>query len=49
MVFEFPTLKQNSILFSKKDFGNTIPTDNCYNRYQPNEIQSIVNNVLNLM
>lgn len=49
MVFEFPSVKQNSILFSKKDFGNTIPTDNCYNRFQPNEIINIVQNVLNLM
>jgi len=39
MVFEFPTVKHNSILFSKKDYGKTIPTDNCYNRFSATEIK----------
>lgn len=49
MVFEFPTIKDNSILFSRKDFGNTIPTDECYNRFTAKEIKGIVNNVLSIM
>ena len=49
MVFEFPTVKDNSTLFSKKDFGKTIPTDNCYNRFTSSEIIKIVNNVISLL
>jgi hypothetical protein len=49
MVFEFPTVKHNSILFSKKDFGKTIPTENCYNRFTAKEIREIVNDVLSLL
>lgn len=49
MVFEFPTVKDNSILYSKKDYGKTINTDNCYNRFTADEIRKVVNGVLNIM
>lgn len=47
MVFEFPTIKTNSILFSKKDYGTTIPTDNVYNRFTAQEIRCILTNLIN--
>lgn len=49
MVFEFPTVKNNSILFTKKDLGATIPTNGCYNRFTEQEIRYIVNDVISSM
>lgn len=46
MVFEYPTVKNNSTLFSTKDYGSTIPTDNTYNRFEPSEIKTILNNLI---
>jgi len=46
MVFEYPTVKDNSILFTRKDYGDTIPTPDCYNRFTSREVKAIVNNVL---
>ncbi len=46
MIFEFPTVKMNSVLFSKKDFGNTISTEKCYNKYTEEEIIGLVGGLL---
>jgi hypothetical protein len=49
MVFEFPTIKNNSVLFSRKDYGTTIPTDNCYNRFTADEIQKLISKVVSVL
>lgn len=49
MVFEYPTIKKNSMLFSKKDYGNTINTDKAYQRYTKEEIHYLVNDVLSML
>jgi hypothetical protein len=49
MVFEFPTVKKHSTLFSRKDLGDTIPTPNCYLRYEPDELRSLVQGLLDRM
>jgi hypothetical protein len=49
MVFEFPTVKENSRIFTKQDFGDTIPTPNCYLRYTPTEMRSLVGNMLSTL
>lgn len=46
MVFEFKTVKQNSRIFTKKDWGDTIPTPNCYLRYTTDEMQRLVGGLL---
>jgi hypothetical protein len=46
MVFEFRTVKENSRIFTKKDWGDTIPTPNCYLRYTPNEMRALVGSML---
>lgn len=46
MVFEFPTVKKNSRIFTKEDFGTTIPTPGCYLRYTPEEMQRLVGGLL---
>jgi hypothetical protein len=49
MVFEFPTVKKHSTLFSKKDLGETIPTPNAYLRYEKEELRKLVQNLLDVM
>lgn len=49
MVFEFPTVKQNSRIFTKEDFGDTIPTPNAYLRYEPEELKALVERALETM
>lgn len=49
MVFEFPTVKKHSMLFSTKDLGETIPTPGCYTRYTEKEVRYLVNDVLSAM
>jgi hypothetical protein len=49
MVFEFPTVKKHSTLFSMKDLGDTIPTPNAYLRYEPEELRNLVQNLLDIM
>jgi len=49
MVFEFPTVKKHSVLFTKKDLGDTIATPNCYLRYEPEELRSLVQGLLDQM
>lgn len=49
MVFEFPTVKTHSTLFSKLDLGDTIPTPNAYLKYKPDELHSLVTNLLKEM
>lgn len=46
MVFEFKTVKKNSRIFTKEEYGNTIPTPNAYLRYTKEEIQTLVGNLL---
>lgn len=46
MVFEFPTVKKNSRIFTKEDFGDTIPTPNAYLRYEPQELKALVEKML---
>jgi len=46
MVFEFPTVKQHSTLFSKEDLGITIPTPNAYNRYTHSGVRDLVMDLL---
>ena len=46
MVFEYPTIKKHSMLFSKQALGKTIATPNCYQRYSAKEIQWLVNDVI---
>jgi len=47
MVFEFPTVKKNSRIFTREDYGTTIPTPNAYLRYEPEELHNLVHNLLN--
>lgn len=49
MVFEFPTVKKNSRIFTKEDFGNTIPTPNAYLRYEPAELKALVEGLLQVL
>lgn len=49
MVFEFPTVKKNSRIFTKEDFGDTIPTPNAYLRYEPAELKALVEKLLEVM
>lgn len=49
MVFEYPTVKNNSILFSRKDYGDTIPTKDVYNKYTEEEIVDLVSQVLHTL
>lgn len=46
MVFEFPTVKKNSRIFTKEEFGNTLPTPNAYLKYTHDEMRVLVNNLL---
>lgn len=46
MVFEFPTLKKNSRIFTKQDYGTTIPTPNAYLRYTEAELRRLVGDLL---
>jgi len=46
MVFEFPTVKKNSRIFTKENFGDTIPTPGAYLRYEPAELKVLVENML---
>ena len=49
MVFEFPTVKQNSRIFTKTDFGDTIPTPNAYLKYEPQELKALVQRLLEVL
>ncbi len=49
MVFEFPTVKKNSRIFTKEDFGDTIPTPNAYLKYEPQELKALVERLLEAM
>jgi hypothetical protein len=49
MVFEFPTVKKHSTLFSRKDLGDTIPLPNAYLKYEKEELRELVQNLLNRM
>lgn len=49
MVFEFPTVKKHSTLFTTKDLGDTIPTPNAYLKYEHDELRSLVNSLLKVM
>lgn len=49
MVFEFPTVKKHSMLFSPRNLGTTIPTPHCYQRYEEKEVKWLVNDVLSAM
>lgn len=49
MVFEFSTVKKNSRIFTKKDWGDTIPTEGCYLRYNVNEMRTLVGSLLEKM
>lgn len=49
MVFEFPTVKKNSRIFTKEDFGNTIPTPGAYLQYEPAELKALVEKLLGAM
>lgn len=46
MVFEFPTVKKNSRIFTKTDYGDTIPTPNAYLRYTEDEMTALVSRLL---
>lgn len=46
MVFEFPTVKKNSRIFTKKDYGDTIPTPGAYQRFTKGELQDLVTSLL---
>jgi len=46
MVFEFPTVKKNSRIFTQKEFGDTLPTPNAYLKYTPAEMTALVNRLL---
>lgn len=49
MVFEFKTVKKNSNIFTKEDFGDTIPTPNAYLRYEHDELKTLVQKALDKM
>lgn len=46
MVFEFPTVKKNSRIFTKTDFGNTIPTPGAYLKYSHQDLSDLINGLL---
>lgn len=46
MVFEFPTVKERSRIFTLRDFGDTIPTPNAYLKYEPEELRQLVQSLL---
>lgn len=49
MVFEFTTVKSNSRIFTKKDYGTTIPTPGAYNKYTEKELKAVVQDLLDSM
>jgi hypothetical protein len=49
MVFEFPTVKANSNIFTKKEYVDTIPTPNAYLRYNRTEMKELLENLLEKM
>jgi hypothetical protein len=49
MIWEYPTLKEHSMLFSRHDYGITIPTPGAYNRFNAEEINHLVDNLLREM
>ena len=46
MVFEFPTVKKNSRIFTMREFGDTLPTPNAYLKYTPEELKALVGRLL---
>ncbi len=46
MVFEFPTVKKHSIIFTKNEFDGTIETPDCYLKYTKSEMQKLVGDLL---
>lgn len=49
MVFEFPTVKANSRIFTREDYGDTIPTPGAYQKYEPEELKQLVQRALEVM
>jgi hypothetical protein len=49
MVFEFPTVKKNSRIFTRTDYSDTIPTPNAYLRYEAEELRQLVQGLLDDM
>lgn len=46
MVFEFRTVKKNSRIFTKTEYGDTIPTPGAYQRYSPEEMTALLDRLL---
>lgn len=46
MVFEYHTMKKNSNIFTRKDYGDTIPTPGAYLRYTRDEMRALLENLL---
>jgi hypothetical protein len=49
MIWEFPTIKEHSMLFSRNDYGDTIPTPGAYNRFTADEIRELIERLLEEM
>lgn len=49
MVFEFPTVKEYSTIFTKTDYGDTIPTPNAYLKYDKEELRGLVQGLLDTL
>jgi hypothetical protein len=49
MVFEFPTVKKNSRIFTRREYGDTIPTPGAYQRFEREELRALVMGLLNEM
>lgn len=49
MVFEFPTVKKHSTLFSREELGDTLPLPNAYLKYEREELKALVSNLLEVM
>lgn len=46
MVFEFPTVKKNSRIFTRTAYDGTIPTPGAYLRYERDELRQLVGALL---
>lgn len=46
MVFEFPTMKKNSRIFTTKNYGDTIPTPGAYQCFEREELRALVSSLL---
>jgi predicted metal-dependent enzyme (double-stranded beta helix superfamily) len=46
MVWEYPTVKEHSTLYSTKEYGTTLPTPGAYNRFTEAEVTKLLTDLI---